>query len=69
MSFTKGKVVLAGQSATGKTTLMSYILNDKFETTSATTTTAFSQKEYTVDGKLVSLNIWDTAGQERFRAV
>eukprot|EP00703_Trepomonas_sp_PC1_P005517 JAP91089.1 Rab-like protein [Trepomonas sp. PC1] len=69
MSFTKGKVVLAGQSATGKTTLLGYILNEKFEPTAATTTTAFSQKEYAVDGKPVSLSIWDTAGQERFRAV
>ena len=29
----------------------------------------FFNKEITVDGKVVTLQIWDTAGQERFRTI
>ena len=35
----------------------------------ATVGADFTEKEISVDGKIVHLEIWDTAGQERFRSL
>lgn len=64
------KVVLLGQSAVGKTCIVSYLINGKFdETASPTLGASYASKTIDVDGKKVSLQIWDTAGQERFRVL
>ena len=58
------KVVLLGDMAVGKTTLI-----NKFTTgggsTSATVGTDFKQKQITIDNVDLNMQIWDTAGQER----
>lgn len=63
------KVVLAGDTAVGKTSLISQYINNKLPD-SATLAAAFSTK--TVPLKTsgsATLQLWDTAGQERYRAI
>ncbi|KAH0789637.1 small GTP-binding protein [Histomonas meleagridis] len=64
------KVVLLGQSAVGKTCIVSYLINGKYDDSASPTLGAsYASKTLDVDGKKVSLQIWDTAGQERFRVL
>ena len=64
------KVVLLGQSAVGKTCIVSYLINGKYDDSASPTLGAsYASKTIDVDGKKVSLQIWDTAGQERFRVL
>jgi len=64
------KVILLGDSAVGKTSLMERYVNKKFSLQyKATIGADFMTKEVEVDDKLVTLQIWDTAGQERFQSL
>ena len=64
------KVVLLGQSAVGKTCLVSFFIHGKFDESALPTLGAsYASKTIDIDGKKVSLQIWDTAGQERFRVL
>jgi Ras-related protein Rab-11A len=64
------KIIVIGDTATGKTSLLSRWLNDRFDgNNSATVGTEFNAKTYNIDGKMVKIQLWDTAGQERYRAV
>ncbi|XP_030960883.1 ras-related protein RABA5e-like [Quercus lobata] len=59
------KTVLVGDSAVGKSNLLSrFARNSK-----ATIGVKFQTQAVEIDGKEVKAQIWDTAGQERFRAV
>lgn len=64
------KVVMIGDSAVGKSNLLSrYARNEFNHNTKATIGVEFQTQSMEIDGKEVKAQIWDTAGQERFRAV
>eukprot|EP01122_Echinamoeba_exundans_P012334 TRINITY_DN5120_c0_g2_i1.p2 TRINITY_DN5120_c0_g2~~TRINITY_DN5120_c0_g2_i1.p2 ORF type:complete len:219 (-),score=45.86 TRINITY_DN5120_c0_g2_i1:1411-2067(-) len=64
------KVVLLGDSAVGKTSIMRRFVdnsyNDDFKPTIGVD---FATKQIEVDDAKVKLQIWDTAGQERYRSI
>ncbi len=64
------KVVLIGDSAVGKSNLLSRYARNEFNNNSkATIGVEFQTQSIEIEGKEVKAQIWDTAGQERFRAV
>ncbi|KAF8388502.1 hypothetical protein HHK36_027175 [Tetracentron sinense] len=64
------KVVIIGDSAVGKSNLLSRYSRNEFNMNSkATIGVEFQTQSLDIDGKEVKAQIWDTAGQERFRAV
>ena len=66
------KVVLLGESAVGKSSLINRFVEDKFQSNYTTTLTgAFFSKEvfYEKYQKKIKYEIWDTAGQEKYRAL
>lgn len=64
------KIVLIGDSAVGKSNLLSRFARNEFDSNSkATIGVEFQTQMVEIDGKEVKAQIWDTAGQERFRAV
>ncbi|KAI3766156.1 hypothetical protein L2E82_16207 [Cichorium intybus] len=64
------KVVLIGDSAVGKSQLLSRFAKNEFSMDSkATLGVEFQTKTLVIDQKTVKAQIWDTAGQERYRAV
>ncbi|KAK3012943.1 hypothetical protein RJ639_008865 [Escallonia herrerae] len=64
------KVVVIGDSAVGKSNLLSRYARDEFNPHSkATIGVEFQTQSMEIGGKEVRAQIWDTAGQERFRAV
>ena len=64
------KVIVVGESSTGKTTIIQRLVQGTFrEEAQSTVGVEFKSFVCTVDGKQRKLQIWDTAGQERFRAV
>ena len=64
------KVVLLGETGTGKTNLINVYFGFKFSSTTASSLTPESyQKELTIDKKQYLINIWDTAGQEQYRSM
>ncbi|PKI59170.1 hypothetical protein CRG98_020435, partial [Punica granatum] len=64
------KIVMIGDSAVGKSNLLSRFARDEFDLNAkATIGVEFQTQVVDIDGKEVKAQIWDTAGQERFRAV
>lgn len=64
------KIVIIGDSAVGKSNLLSRYARNEFSMHSkATIGVEFQTQTLEIDGKEVKAQIWDTAGQERFRAV
>ncbi|RWW86848.1 hypothetical protein BHE74_00004354 [Ensete ventricosum] len=64
------KVVIIGDSAVGKSNLLSRYARNEFNLHSkATIGVEFLTQTVDIDGKEVKAQIWDTAGQDRFRAV
>ncbi|XP_042029464.1 ras-related protein RABA5d-like [Salvia splendens] len=64
------KIVIIGDSAVGKSNLLSRYARNEFNMHSkATIGVEFQTQTLQIDGKEVKAQIWDTAGQERFRAV
>ncbi|KNC51544.1 Ras-like protein YPTC6, partial [Thecamonas trahens ATCC 50062] len=64
-------VVLIGDSAVGKSNLLSRFTRDEFSLESKSTIgVEFATRSIsTDDGKVLKAQIWDTAGQERYRAI
>ncbi|GAA50347.1 Ras and EF-hand domain-containing protein homolog [Clonorchis sinensis] len=64
------RVMLAGDSAVGKTSLLVRLCDNMF-TGKAVSTIGIDMKmrSITVDDRTAMLQIWDTAGQERFRSI
>jgi GTPase SAR1 family protein len=61
------KIVAIGDSGVGKTSLIQMFEHSRFtENFKPTIGADFSNKEITVEGKVVTLQVWDTAGQERY---
>ena len=64
------KVVLIGDSGTGKSNLISrYTRNEFISESKSTIGVEFATKSIRVDSKVIKAQIWDTAGQERYRAI
>ncbi|KAL8168179.1 hypothetical protein V2J09_009678, partial [Rumex salicifolius] len=63
------KILLIGDSAVGKSSLLLSFISNSVEDLSPTIGVDFKIKSLTVGGKRLKLTIWDTAGQERFRTV
>ncbi|KAL2524114.1 Ras-related protein RABA5a [Abeliophyllum distichum] len=64
------KIVLIGDSAVGKSNLLTRFARDEFYPNSKSTIgVEFQTQKMEINGKEVKAQIWDTAGQERFRAV
>jgi len=64
------KVVLIGDSAVGKSQILSRFARDEFSLDSkATIGVEFQTRTVVIEHKSIKAQIWDTAGQERYRAV
>ena len=64
------KVILVGETATGKTSLINTSIGLEFkEKTYSTETNSISKKIITIKNKKYSINLWDTIGQEQFRSL
>mmetsp|Transcript_22791 Transcript_22791/g.66358 ORF Transcript_22791/g.66358 Transcript_22791/m.66358 type:complete len:206 (-) Transcript_22791:174-791(-) len=64
------KLLLIGDSAVGKSSVLLRYADDQFTSSFITTIGIdFKIKSITLDGKRVKLQIWDTAGQERFKTI
>ena len=65
------KVILVGESGTGKTSLISISMGMKFQEGMEISTSAasFVTKIIKIGDKSYSLNLWDTIGQEKFRSL
>jgi Ras-related protein Rab-1A len=64
------KLVLVGDSAVGKSCLMTRFVEDRYSDIHLSTIGVdFKTVTTMIDGKVVKLHIWDTAGQERFAQV
>ncbi|KAI6077914.1 Translation initiation factor IF-2-like isoform X5 [Aix galericulata] len=58
------RLVLAGDSGTGKSSFLMRLCMNEFRDISATLGVDFQIKQLLVDGEQTTLQIWDTAGQE-----
>ena len=66
----KLKILIIGDSAVGKTSmLLKYVDNFFPETHMATIGVEYKTKTLTTDKYNINLHIWDTAGQERFKSI
>jgi small GTP-binding protein len=64
------KIVLTGESGTGKTNILSQFVRSNFNPNAKTTIgVECATKTFQVGTTTVKAQIWDTAGQERFRAI
>lgn len=64
------KVALIGDSAVGKTSIITRLCHDHFlDHQEATVGGGFFIKPIKINNQIVNLQIWDTAGQERFRSL
>lgn len=63
-------MLLLGNQAVGKSSLMLRFADDKFSLNMVSTTGVdFKIKEIELDGRPVVIKVWDTAGQERFKTI
>lgn len=70
MSQPSFKFILIGESGTGKSSLVSRLINHNFNPCVTQTIGAdFYEYNTTIENKPVQLVIWDTAGQERYYTV
>lgn len=66
----KFKVVFLGDQSTGKTSILTRFMYDKFDSSyAATIGIDFLSKTLYLEDRTVRLQLWDTAGQERFRSL
>ena len=64
------KIILLGDSAVGKTSILTRIIQDTFVDDPASTIGAtYSYKKIRYENYDVQMQIWDTAGQERYRCL
>ncbi|EIW72575.1 hypothetical protein TREMEDRAFT_66953 [Tremella mesenterica DSM 1558] len=64
------KLVLLGEAAVGKSSLvLRFVQNDFNENTSPTIGAAFLTQRCRLENRIVKFEIWDTAGQERFHSL
>lgn len=66
----KYKLVVLGDQGTGKTSIITRFMYDKFDNNyQATIGIDFLSKTMYLEDRTVRLQLWDTAGQERFRSL
>jgi small GTP-binding protein len=63
------KIILLGDSAVGKSTVLVRYTEGKFVDTAITVGVDFKIHDLSIDGATYRLQIWDTAGQEKFRGI
>ena len=64
------KILIIGDSAVGKTSLLNRIVGDVFNPYELSTVGANYQLiTRKIDGKRIEIQVWDTAGQEKFRSL
>lgn len=64
------KIILIGDSGTGKTNLITVTAGFAFDSNTLTTKTcSYIQKAFTIYNTEYIVNIWDTIGQEKFRSL
>ncbi|KAL9258465.1 Ras-related protein [Drosera capensis] len=64
------KLVVTGDSAVGKSQILSRFAKNEFSFDSKSTIgVEFQTRTVSINSKLIKAQIWDTAGQERYRAV
>lgn len=64
------KFIFVGDTAVGKTSILSQFLNGHFDTNHEITIgVEFGSKIVLVNRQNIKLQIWDTAGQEEFRSI
>ena len=64
------KVILVGESGTGKTSLINTSIGLPFKENMMTSATnSFAPKEMQIGNKKYILNLWDTIGQEKYRTL
>jgi len=64
------KIILLGDSAVGKSNLLTRWTQDEFSLeTKATIGVEFATKSITIEGRVIRAQVWDTAGQERFGSI
>jgi len=63
------KIILVGDSAVGKTSIIGRYLKKFNEKEKMTIGASFTNKQEMIDDKMITFNIWDTAGQEKFRSI
>ena len=64
------KIVLLGESAVGKTSIIQRFTNDTFDLNCISSLSAqFNSKTIKVNGETIKFDVWDTAGQEKYRSL
>ena len=64
------KLILVGDSGTGKTNLINVAAGFDFDTGTVTTTScSYVQKIMKKDNEQIKINLWDTIGQEKYRSL
>ncbi|CAG8541331.1 10272_t:CDS:2 [Ambispora gerdemannii] len=64
------KLVLLGEAAVGKSSLVLRFVNDEFQDNKEPTIgAAFLTQKCRLEDKIIKFEIWDTAGQERFHSL
>ena len=64
------KVIILGDSGVGKSAIIQRYYENVFDTNSTSTANAtFFEKEITIKGQQIVLEIWDTVGQEEYRSI
>ncbi|CAI5945254.1 unnamed protein product [Closterium sp. NIES-65] len=64
------KILLIGDSAVGKSSLILRFSEDNFRSDlTSTIGVDFLIRTMEIDGEPVKMSIWDTAGQEKFRTI
>ena len=64
------KITLVGESGVGKSSIINYFINKKFDNLIIpTNNVGYSSKTLEINGRKIKLDIWDTAGQEKYRSL
>ena len=64
------KILLIGDSAVGKTSILFRYINDEFpDCYISTIGVEYKMKTLMINGRKINLKIWDTSGQERYRSI
>ena len=64
------KIILIGDSSSGKTNIINRYISDKFvENSQPTIGVEMFSRDYLIDGDSIHAQIWDTAGQEKYNTL
>ena len=64
------KMILLGNQAVGKTSIINRYVSDNFSSNIMTSShMTYTEKILSIDNQKIQLNIWDTVGQEKFRSL